>query len=238
MKISDDDLKRLFRSHIKDKTPLLGENCPTPEVVAGLFFQRNEDEEKAKIIDHISNCARCLEVFELCLEMSRSQNWVSGEIEKSLSQAKKKQSAVFNLPRRLKVRPFWKRIFIPLSAAIFLTIAILMIRFISTNKSIEDRGRPPGSIYLISPGSEISFNAPIVFRWEIAKEKDFTLLDIFDDALLPIWKSPRIFGDSYELPPEARAKIKKGKTYFWMVTLFFLDGTDGESALEEFSLRE
>jgi hypothetical protein len=125
-----------------------------------------------------------------------------------------------------------------LSAAIFLTIAVLTITFVTTNKSAEDRGRPPGSIYLINPGSDISSNAPIIFKWEVAKEKKFVLLDIFDDALLPIWKSPQIFGDSYELPPEAREKIKNGKTYFWMVTAFCADGTEVESVLEELSLRE
>lgn len=238
MKIGDDDLKKLFRSHIKDKTPVSREDCPAPEIVADLFFQPSEEEEKGRIIDHISNCARCLEVFELCLDMSRSQNWLSGEIGKYLKQAKMRRSAAFNLPRRLMVRPVWKSIFIPLSAAIFLTIAVLTIRFITSNKSAEDRGRPPGSIYLINPSSDISSNAPIIFKWEVAKENKFVLLDIFDEALLPIWKSAQIFGDSYELPPKAREKIKNGKTYFWMVTAFCPDGTEVESVLEEFSLRE
>jgi len=236
MKINDDDLKKLFRSYIEGKPPLSKKDCPAPEKVADLFFQLRKEEEKTKIIDHISKCAHCLEVFELCLEMSRSQDWLSGEIGAYLKDAKKKPSVFFNLPRRLIARPVWSSLLIPLSVSVFMIIAVLMIKFVSTHKSPEDRGRTPDAIYLINPSPGISPNAPIIFRWEIAKENKFVLLDIFDDTLSPIWKSPQIFGNRYELPPEAREKIKKGKTYFWMVTAFCLDGTAVESVLEEFSL--
>jgi hypothetical protein len=238
MKISDDDLKRLFRSYVADKIPNSVESCPSAEIILSLFFQASAKEEKTEIIDHISQCSRCLEVFDFCLEMSRGKNWLLTEIGTHINQAKKKRSIISNLSGRPVIRHRWKSAFIPLTAAILVTIAVVTIRYISTNAGRDDRGRSSGAVYLLTPRSEIPSKIPIIFKWSSGRETQYALLDIFDEALLPVWKSAQISGDSYELPPEAQLKIKKARTYFWMVTIYLSDGTEVESELKQFSISE
>jgi hypothetical protein len=238
MKITTNDLKRLFRSYIRDKTPVSVENCPSPDIISHLFFQPSAQKPKREIIDHICNCSRCLEVFELCLEMSRGEKWLVSEIRTHLRPEKKRRSVMFNLPKRLAARSNWINALIPVTAAILLIIAIIAIRYFTTDKNEEERGRPPGAIYLLNPISDFSVDATVIFKWTYSREIKFVVLDIFDEALLPVWKSNQIFGNSYDLPQEALKTIKKGKTYFWMVTIFLPDGTEIESALKQFSISE
>lgn len=238
MKINNDDLRQLFKSYIRDKIPKSEETCPSPEIISSLFFQASAEKQKTEIIDHISQCSRCLEVFEFCLEMRRGENWLNTEIDTHLKLAKKKRPPIFNLPRRTVTHPEWKSVLIPLTAAILVTITVITTRYISINKSRDNRGRSPSTIYLLSPAADISSKIPLTFKWSSGIKTEFALLEIFDEELLPVWKSPQIFGESYELPPEGRIKIKEAKTYFWMVTIFLPDGTEVESALNHFSISE
>jgi hypothetical protein len=238
MKISSDDLRQLFKSYIREKIPKSEETCPSPEIISSLFFQASAEEQKTEIIDHVTHCSRCLEVFEFCLEISRSENWLSTEIGTRVKSAKKKRPAIFKLPKRAVAHPWWKSGLIPLTATILVTITIITTRHISINKGRDNRGRPPGPVYLLSPLSDISSRIPLTFKWSSGIKTQFAFLEIFNETLLPVWKSPKIFGESYELPPEARIKIKRAKTYFWMVTIFLPDGTEIESALKRFSISE
>ena len=101
-----------------------------------------------------------------------------------------------------------------------------------------ERGRTPAQIQLISPAHGQTIRTPLVFKWKLAGKFDYAILEIFDEALSPIWKGPRVYRDSYQLPPEVEAKIEKNKVYYWMITVFLIDSKVIESALENFTLIE
>jgi len=238
MKINDDDLKRLFRSSIKDRMSPSRQACPDPELISDLFFQPVGEKQKKCLMDHISECSHCLEVFDLCLNLSRSENWLVKEIQARTSEESGSVSILPHLLERRQSLPRLKWVLLPLATVVLLTIAVLMTKTILSKKLMEDRGRLPGIIDLIYPSKQVSSSTSIIFRWEIRRPVEWVQLDLFNEDLTPLWKSPKIFDSHYLLPSEARQKMESGKTYFWMVTAFFPDGNEAESSLAEFSLRD
>jgi hypothetical protein len=88
----------------------------------------------------------------------------------------------------------------------------------------------------VLPSPQAAARLPLIFRWEEIPQVDYCILEIFDDSLLPYWKSPRISGTSYQVPAVIDAKMPKNKKYFWVLTAFLKNGTKVESSLEEFRL--
>jgi hypothetical protein len=77
----------------------------------------------------------------------------------------------------------------------------------------------------------------LVFRWNDILGTDHYILEIFDDTLLPFWKSPEIRENVFYPPQYLLIKFEKNKRYFWMVTAFDEKGKGIESRLEDFMIK-
>jgi hypothetical protein len=238
MKINEADLKALYKSSIQGKTPQSRSDCPSMETISGLFLETASESEKAKVIDHITTCSLCHEEFDLFLNISRDESRLFEELKKNLQPKKRFAGQIHDLFSKCRSRFLWKYVSIPLLAALSLMVIYFAARFYIINSEPEERGRLLGPIRLISPGHDIVSDAPLVFKWDEIKPADYVILEIFDESLLLIWKSQRIRDNFYELPLNARKKIKKAKLYFWMVTAVMPDGSRIESSLQEFVIRE
>jgi hypothetical protein len=238
MKINEADLKALFRSSIQGKTPQSRSGCPSIETISRLFLESASESEKAKVVDHITTCSLCHEEFELFLNISREERRLLEGLEESLQPKKKYVGRIRDVFRKSGLRLPWKYVSVPLLAALSLMIVYFAARSFITKSEPEERGRLLGPIRLISPEHDVVNHAPLVFKWEELKPADYAIIEIFDESLLLIWKSQKIHDHLYELPLDAKEKIKKDKHYFWMVTAIMPDGSKIESSLKEFVIRE
>jgi hypothetical protein len=238
MKINEADLKALYKSSIQKKAPLSRSNCPSIETISRLFLETASESEKARVVDHITTCSHCHEEFDLFLNISRDERGLFEDLKKYFPPKKRFLYQLRDLFSRNGSRFLWKYVSIPLLTALFLTATYFVARLYIAKKEPEARGRPAGPIRLLSPGYDISFDAPLVFKWDELKPADYVIIEIFDEKLLPIWRSQKIRDNFFELPIDAREKIQKAKRYFWMVTAIMPDGSKIESSLQEFVIRE
>lgn len=246
MKINNDDLRIIYRAYIQDRIPLSREKCPSPEKLLRFFVSSGSHHEKGRIIDHITRCANCAQEFSLFLEIHREERQLLEEIDKVLQQndemqvtrKKRVHSPIFRWPKIFRLHPSWKYAFVPLLTIIFAAMMILVTNRLIITKKNEERGKFPGQIQLMAPIHEKVALAPLIFKWKGVKNSDYYVLEIFDEALSSLWKSPRIFDNFYQLPPDIEEKIKKNKIHFWIITVFLADGKVIESSLEDFTLIE
>lgn len=246
MKITCDDLKSAYKSSIQKCIPPSREGCPSQENILRVFEKSTPALEKEEIINHVVKCAYCLREFELFLALVRDENKAAKEISEYLgkksrdSHSPKKRPKFQNIisPLYAKPRPLWKL------AAISVTFVIISGLFLILSKTIfksapnEERGRLGNQIRLISPtqGQEVAL--PLTFRWQKVPQAQIYQLEIFDESLLPLWRSPQIFDLIYKLPPEIEDKIQKNRVYFWMITAFLPSNARKESPLGSFTLKK
>lgn len=234
MKINNEELRKIFRSHILTKISLSTQTCPLTEEIAAIFSVPGSGEEKEHIIDHIVNCSICVREFEAFLEILRHENNLVDEIDGLF------RKGIFGRPfRPKKTRKkgtyllFWRVGLATTLAAVFLAMIILTGGIPIGNKKPKKRGVYPAYIELLGPRLEQPASKPLSFQWTEAKGRDYFILEIFDESLSPLWKSPKIYENSFRLPPDIENKIAPHRSYFWMVTVFFSNGMKFESQLAE-----
>jgi len=246
MKITYDDLKRAYKSHIHRLIPSSREGCPPAENIFSVFNESTSPADKEKIIDHVTGCSLCLQEFELMQSFVREEEKTVGDIAGYLRAkagstripGKRLKISEILLGSKAQARALWR-----LAAASLFVIIITGLFLIATKSFFrtpegKERGKLPGQVHLISPIRGQKIETPLLFRWEGTPNVDYYQLEIFDESLLPIWKSSRIARVYYELPPQAAYLINPNKAYFWTITAWLIDGTKREAPLDEFILKE
>jgi hypothetical protein len=226
MKTNDQELKRAYREYVQNTSGTRGGNCPGPEEIWSLFSGRVSGKRRARMVDHITACSSCFREFEAFLEISRAEGNLAREV----------QSRFRSQPRRIPLPMVWRYVTALLIFIVVLAAVMLSTRWLGPAKQAEERGRLSGQLRLLAPGQKPPLRAPLIFRWEEIARSEYYIIEIFDDSLLPFWKSSRLMGNSFELPSPVKEKLERRKRYFWMLTAFSQGGTKTESALEEFSL--
>jgi hypothetical protein len=246
MKITHDDLKRAYKSHIQRRIPPSREACPSAECIFSIFDKAVSPADKERIIDHITGCRYCLQEFELFLDFHRQEEKAIGDIADYIQRQRIGSAAPDEEARisgvlsssNIKVRPLWRWAAASLLAVGIMVLSIIGIRSFFKTPQDAERGRLPGQIRLISPVHGEKIKMPLIFRWEGTARAEYYHLEIFDSSLLPLWKSPPVEELQYELPSEAVDIIKKNDVCFWMITAWLIDGTKRESLLQEFAIKE
>jgi hypothetical protein len=246
MKITDDDLKSAFKAQIQRGIRSSQEGCPPAEIIFSVFDVSVSPVDKEKIIDHVTTCSHCLRKFDILLDLYRQKEKAVEDIVGLLRMKDRSAAIPGKRPRILKILwsprvqslPFWKWAAGFLFTAVITGLFLIGLKWLLRTPELRERGRLPGQVYLISPVRGQKIETPLVFRWEATPSAEYYQLEIYDESLLPLWKSPRMGGVDYKLPPEATKIIKKNKSYFWTITAWLLDGTKKESPLEEFTLAE
>jgi hypothetical protein len=244
MKISHDELKKIYKTHIQRTAPQSREGCPSPQRIFDLLASSGPGKEKEQLVEHLTHCSYCLREFELLLELCRDKQQFIQEIADHYKQrklvpddpGKKRKFQRFHPSQIITWGRTWK------FAAGLILISIIASLFLLTRwppliKRDLNRGKPPGEIHLLTPINRESVKGPLVFRWVGVAQAEYYLLQVFDESLSPIWKSPPIQKSLYAFPSVVAEQMQDGRSYFWMVTGFLSDGSASESSLEEFSVR-
>lgn len=237
MKINTDELKKLYRSYISEKISLSRQNCPSTKGILRLFSSNLSEKQKTKIIDHISCCHYCSQEFEFILNTKRQEKKLIGEIEDLFHSAAETISANTEEKRHRFSWPklSWK--YVSLLAFLTAIIASLfVIIFIFHQHQKEYRSQYQMSFKLIQPLNNKYSKSSLTFEWQKIERADYYLLELFDQSLMPVWKSKKIHKTKIFLPRNIVDSLKENKMYFWMVTAYFPDGQKIESRIEAFTL--
>jgi hypothetical protein len=226
MKTNDRDLKKAYREYVQNASGAQKADCPSPEEIWKLFAGKTSEKRTTRLVDHITACSSCFREFEAFLEISRAEGSLAREV----------QSRFRSQPRKVPLPMVWRYVTALLILIVILGAVMLSTRWLAPAKQPEDRGRFSGQLRLLAPGQEPKLRAPLIFKWEGIARSEYYVIEIFDDSLLPFWKSSQLSGTSYELPSSVKEKMERRKSYFWMLTAFSQGGAKTESALEEFRL--
>jgi hypothetical protein len=246
MKATLDDLKSAYKSQIRRRVSESREGCPHSETIFRVFDESVSPADKEKVIDHVTACSHCLAEFEHFLHFSREGEKAVRDITRLLRKKDQPAPGLGKRPKilrillgsRVQTRPLWRWAAGLLLPVVILGLFLTGIRLLYRTREDRERGRLPGHVHLISPVRGKKTETPLIFRWEAIPSAESYQLEIFDESLLPLWKSPRIKGVIYEPPSQAAEIIQKNKTHYWTITAWLVDGTKRESPLEEFTLKK
>jgi hypothetical protein len=226
MKTNDRELKMAYREHVQNASGTREKDCPTSEDIWRLFSEKTSGNRKARLVDHITTCPFCFREFEAFLEISRAEGKLVREVQSRF------QSDAKTAPLPMA----WRYAGAFLMAMAILAAAVLSTKWLGFPKRPEERGRLSGQIRLLAPGPETALRSPLVFRWEAVALSEYYVVEVFDDTLLPVWKSAQLAITNCEIPKQIKEKMAKERTFYWMLTAFSPGGTKTESFLEEFRL--
>lgn len=244
MKITHEDLKKAYKSHVQSCVPQSREDCPSVETILQIFEKSFPSMKKEEVIDHIVKCAHCFQEFEYFLSFIRDETEMAQEVAVFLKGKKGKKipkpekrhkgAMIFRLP--FHNLPAWKRAAVSMAVLIIAGLSLILIKPGLRPPAEGERGEAQGQVKLLYPVQGQSITLPLLFRWQELKKVESYELEVFDSSLQLLWRSPRLRDHFYELPREVAEKVDQYKVYFWMVTAFLPDGIKKESALERFIL--
>ena len=244
MKIKHKDLQKLYKDFVMENIPESRKDCPPSKEIINFFRAKLSEKQKTKIVDHITHCNYCAQEFEFILQTLRYEGKLSEEIG-NLIRSKNDKTALKTKDKKIPLNSGKKqKLFTPVLSWKYalLPFAVLLIIFalifFPRSENEEYRGVNHIRIQLVEPIDGKYSKSQLEFRWNELKDSDYYILELFDETLLPVWKSNRISKNRVIPPAELVKKLSINKTYLWMVTAFFPDGRRVESDIEEFILIE
>ena len=244
MKIDSANLKALYQAYVRSKTPSSLKGCPSPKKMIRLLRSKSSAKEATEIVDHISRCSFCFYEFEFLLEVLRREKDFIQEVEQILPSRETREGQKGNrqtiFGSRMGRRSFfsrfsWRTAFF---LAGFVLVGFFVSKFVIFRAPEKYRTGSLARVELLQPVEEKISKSSLVFKWEDVKNSEYYILELFDQALSPVWKSEKIARDSAVLPEELARSLDISRSYFWMVTAHLSNGETIASRLEEFALKE
>jgi hypothetical protein len=230
MRIEDDALKKNYQGYVSAKIPANRNKCPSPRVLSNSFKSTSSHRNKKKIIDHITKCSCCAEEFKFLLELHSYQNSMINAINYN----RQMSSSAFNFINPHSIGRFIGRFaYLLFGIALVLSSSFLILQ---KKELLEGRRTEEAKITLVYPIYKHTLPNPLIFQWKENISAQCYVLELFDDALLPVWTSPKITGTQLQLPDRIFSLLYLGKSYFWMITAFSSTEKIAESDLLQFSI--
>ncbi len=224
MTLDDEDLRRLYRSYVAGRVGPDRKACPSWKELSGFFENRTRARQKLKIVDHVTGCAGCAEEFEFLRQLRLRGDQIAQEVERRRS---------LSPSGRIGIAFLWK--YSPVAAGILLVAASLAIIIQKWSNPGMTRAAP-SSVILIGPDQRHPVSLPLTFEWEEFRGADAYTLELFDEALLLVWKSQATALSRLNLPEEVVKRIPLNKRYFWLITAYKRGARLAESTLASFTL--
>ncbi|HVP90148.1 MAG TPA: hypothetical protein VMS75_02915 [Terriglobales bacterium] len=224
MTLRDNELKHLYQSYVASKSRPDRKACPSWKAVSDFFENRTRTGRKLKIVDHVTSCSACAEEFEFLRQVWLWGKQIAHEVERQRPPSPSGRVGV----------PFLWR-YSSVAAGVLLALASLAI--IIQNWSHPGITRAaPSAVVLTTPNQKRPASLPLTFEWEEFKGAGAFVLELFDEALLPVWKSPETRATRIVLPEEIGRRLPSNRRYFWMITAYRGGDRIAESALLPFVL--
>ena len=239
MKITHKELCHSYRKYLSDVIPISKKECFSITDFSNSFNSHFDRNVKNKIIDHLSFCALCTKDFEMILELRRRTDILNKEIESYLES----ESAIYKPSNRPTQISF---IFHALSryaaffgGIIFISIAIFTLYYktpINLYRSQLVRETNRFDIILIEPIHKHISKYNLLFKWEKNDLAEYYILELFNEELSLIWKSPFLYTNQCKIPYDILNKLLYPNKYLWMVIGYSKKGITLESQIVNFTL--
>jgi hypothetical protein len=232
MNLNDEDLRRLYRSYIALKDPDNRLGCPSLEKLVLFFESSSRIRKKMKIIDHVTNCSSCAREFEFLLELQRYEKKMIQEVRESQS-AESLPPFLFRSSQRMRL--LWR------FSSVLIGIALVIVSLATIVQKLgrEDQTRAARSfVRLIQPKSNQRVTLPLIFKWQGIAGAESYVLELYDESLLPIWKSTAIPATSFILPRAIASQLQLNRPYYWLVTVYGHNEKLAESNLSLFAISQ
>jgi predicted anti-sigma-YlaC factor YlaD len=230
MIISNDGLKELYRGYVRSQTPASREDCPSAKKLLKLLRGRHSEKEKIRVVDHLSHCSHCAEEFEFLLDALRSEKSLIQDVERWLGTKEEAPQ------RRLFIRRLsWGLASLLAGVAV---IGLVIWRFVFFSVPDRFRTNTPATVDLVRPLDQQAGLSSLVFQWKVVSEAEYYVVEVYDAALAPLWKSGALTQSRAVPSEELKEKLVPGHSYFWMVTAILPGRDKVQSPLKEFALKE
>jgi len=233
MNIDLDKLRRLFQGYEAARRPPNREGCPSATELTESFEPTCPGRRKRRIIDHITSCPPCREEFMMLLERQRRDNQACEKAPRDLKEDAKAGRAGRRQGSHRSA--LWQY-----AGAVF-GLGLIVVSLVAVKhqwqQSVALRSAQP-RIALEAPRMGQAVSGPFTFRWRGQAHSEYYILELFDEALWPVWSSEKIADGRLEIPGNALTRLSPGKTYYWMVTGFSGRTKKEESPLGRFRVRE
>jgi len=196
--------------------------------MASSFKPTASSRKKGGIVDHITECSFCREEFMLLFRLQGYDfipKKLAGKMEHEDSPTKNASAGNFGFPS------FWRYAYILFGLGLIISAIFL---FIQQKELSEVQRARKTNILLLYPTSTHTFPNTLIFRWQEQSASQYYLLELFDEALSPIWTSHQIHDTQVQLPANIYSNLHFGKSYFWMITAFSDKSKIEESKLVRF----
>lgn len=228
MKIDNRTLADLYKEYIELNTSSLEDDCPSSESLANSFMPSASPREKNRIADHISHCRSCRDAFMILLQRQHCD--ASTAFEQDNGERKDHPNNIFS--KLMDISPFFRFSCVFVGLLLITTSALIIIQ----NESSSTSRSGGAGINLIYPVTAHPKSEKLIFQWKKQPESEYYVLELFDEALLPVWTSQKADVLQAQLPDDVYSSLQSGKSYFWMVTGFSEDLKSAESPLTRFIL--
>jgi hypothetical protein len=225
MGMSDNELRRIYRSYVSGKTRATWGGCPPIEDLREAFEDTTPQTAKDEIVDHISDCSDCAREFEFIREIRAKEKELAAGI-RELTRHRRPPILFFSWPLR--------------SYALGMAMIAIMISGVIVFKHDrahnEGRSRSTTIPEALAPSGHVNVPLPLIFRWKPVLRDVFYIVEIYDESLQPVWESPPISTTAVTLPGPIRETLSGNRNYYWSVLALDSEGKIGESRFEVFSV--
>jgi len=137
--------------------------------------------------------------------------------------------------KQVPPRIFWR--FGPIASLILIVCTLTSVLIVSrTRINSKFRAVSQPQIALLLPRMKSVKKADLTFEWKRIEDSEYYIFELYDEALYQVWKSDRIFKNKFTLPENIASSLEPDKSYFWMISAIFQNGTNLESCLKEIFL--
>ena len=183
----------------------------------------------------MSRCIHCSKEFELLLIIVREEKNIETRIGQALNTNYIKAKASHRKPVGF---PLIKTKYVVIATALSIVIfgSLYIFKFQNQYQYQYRRARA-SPLQIEYPRDSRLLKSRLYFRWNDISEIEYYVIQIFDDTLISIWKSPKIKDNVFIPSKVLLAKFQKDTQYFWMVTAYDSKGKGIESRLEDFVIK-
>ena len=235
MKIDNKALKKLYESFLEEISSPTRSNCPSPEVLLESLRLHLSKRKNRKIIKHLFSCAYCSREFEFMIEAIRKEKEIEQDLRQLFLQIpdekkpkKRNKPVTFSsIPKKLLY-----------STTVVLFIVLISIFVLKIPKDPQFRRTRASPLHIVFPNETKLQRPQLYFEWELVPKSGYYIIEVFDEALLPIWMSNKITISPFYPTEDLLSKLDYFQTYFWMVTAYSKNKKISASRLVDFFLNK
>lgn len=239
MSMRTDELRTLYRGYIGGQPPLRAGRCLGGKDWRALFDPRARAGRKDRLIEHITHCPDCVRRFELLLETERAGDGLAAAVGGLMGEAAGARPAA-SAPRggsgarglRWKLVPAFAALAI---AALALLVLLTKDRTVFPGSDVT-RGNQILEIKLLRPLDLVKRKDSLEFAWASPLRLESYRVDVYDEALVLIARSPSLKATRWPLPREILDALATSRRYVWMVSGSLASGDRIESPFGTFTL--